>query len=191
MLETRPYPSDNRYLVREDGQIVGPKGFPLKAIEDEYLRIHVGQATGKKYIHHIVAETYIRPRPDGMLVLHKDGNKRNNHWKNLYYGTYHQNSCDRFIHAIQPANNERGETHMSGVKIANSRSLFAPVIDLDEHCDTHCKAYIQQSMDKAVKLYQAKEIENSGENVTYSEAVRRLLLMGLAQGIGVKLKGAV
>ena len=54
-----------------------------------------------------------------------------------------------------------------------------PTINMGEQCNVHSKAYIQKSMDNAIKLFQAQEIEKTGENVTYSEALRRLVLAGL------------
>lgn len=54
-----------------------------------------------------------------------------------------------------------------------------PPVNLDENCTVHCKAYIQPSLDRAIKYFQANEIETTGENITYSEAVRRLLMSAL------------
>ena len=53
------------------------------------------------------------------------------------------------------------------------------VIDLDEKMTVHAKAYFQTSLDKAIKAFQAMSIQQSGENVTYSEAMRRLIVAGL------------
>ncbi len=68
----------------------------------------------------------------------------------------------------------------------------AVIINLEEKCDVHCKSYVQPSLDRAIKAYQAFEIETTGENVTYSEAVRRLLVIGLEVAIeNVKIKERV
>lgn len=64
----------------------------------------------------------------------------------------------------------------------NEKSV--PVIDLSENMDVHCKAYIQPSFDKAIKAFQMKQIEDTGRMVTYSEAVRRLIVGGLANHYG-------
>ena len=53
------------------------------------------------------------------------------------------------------------------------------VVDLDENMTVHAKAYFQTSLDKAIKAFQAMSIQQSGENVTYSEAMRRLIVAGL------------
>lgn len=38
-------------------------------------------------IHHLVAETFIKPRPEGMVIDHIDGKKSNNNSSNLRYLT--------------------------------------------------------------------------------------------------------
>ena len=60
-------------------------------------------------------------------------------------------------------------------------------VDLREPKDVHSKSYIQGSLDKAVKAFQSLEITESGENVTYSEALRRLIVGGLAHRFGHRL----
>ena len=69
-----------------------------------------------------------------------------------------------------------------------------PVIDLTENMDVHAKAYVQLSFDQAIKAFQAKEIKETGENITYSEAMRRLIMYGLesSRGFGgVKYVGKI
>lgn len=51
-----------------------------------------------KLIHHLVAMTFIGPRPPGMLVLHCDGDPMNNSATNLRYGTYLENIADAVTH---------------------------------------------------------------------------------------------
>lgn len=49
-------------------------------------------------IHSVVAETFIGPRPDGMVVRHIDGNRYNNAASNLAYGTPNENVYDSVKH---------------------------------------------------------------------------------------------
>lgn len=44
-----------------------------------------------KYIHGLVAEAFLGPRPEGYQVDHKDGNRSNNHISNLEYVTAKEN----------------------------------------------------------------------------------------------------
>lgn len=52
-------------------------------------------------------------------------------------------------------------------------------IDLREPHSTHVKAYIPKSMDRVIKLVQARMIEETQLNITYSETLRRLLIAGI------------
>lgn len=45
-------------------------------------------------IHHLVAQTWLGPRPEGMLVLHRNDDPRGNNIENLYYGTLSDNQYD-------------------------------------------------------------------------------------------------
>lgn len=44
-------------------------------------------------VHTLVADAFIGPRPEGMQVNHKDGNKQNNRRNNLEYCTPSQNTA--------------------------------------------------------------------------------------------------
>jgi hypothetical protein len=48
-------------------------------------------------VHTLVIEAFIGPRPDKMVVNHKDGNKKNSNMNNLEYITQSQNR----IHALK------------------------------------------------------------------------------------------
>jgi lambda repressor-like predicted transcriptional regulator len=49
-------------------------------------------------IHRIVARAFIGECPLGLYVLHNDGNKLNNHYSNLRYGTQAENVSDTKKH---------------------------------------------------------------------------------------------
>lgn len=56
--------------------------------------------TKTRYIHHLVAETFIGPRPDGMEVRHLNDIKTDNRLVNLTYGTRTENCQDRLRNGI-------------------------------------------------------------------------------------------
>lgn len=58
------------------------------------LKVELSSPKTTKYVHVLVAETFIGERPDGLLCLHKDGDPTNNAVDNLYWGTYADNACD-------------------------------------------------------------------------------------------------
>jgi len=45
-------------------------------------------------VPHLVALTFIGPRPEGLVVCHADGNKNNNRLENLRYDTQTENQID-------------------------------------------------------------------------------------------------
>lgn len=65
-----------------------------------YLRVGITDENGhqkSRRVHILVAEAFIGPRPEGLQLNHKDGNKINNHWSNLEYVTASENST----HAVR------------------------------------------------------------------------------------------
>lgn len=50
------------------------------------------------FVHHLVLETFIGPRPNGMECRHLDGNPTNNRLDNLKWGTHSENELDKIKH---------------------------------------------------------------------------------------------
>ena len=48
-------------------------------------------ARNVKYVHHLVAHAFIGPRPDGLVIDHRDGDPTNNDVRNLRYVTQAEN----------------------------------------------------------------------------------------------------
>lgn len=71
------------------------------------------------FVHHLIAETFLGPRPDELYVCHKDGNKNNNGVNNLYYGSNSDNQKDRVLHGTS----NRGE-RCGSAKITNKQALM-------------------------------------------------------------------
>ena len=72
--------------------------------------IEAGRGKRTRLIHHLVAEAFIGPRPDGQEVRHIDGNAANPALSNLAYGTSSENAQDSLHHGtfFSPF---RGVTH--------------------------------------------------------------------------------
>jgi len=70
-----------------------------------YLFVKLYSEAGQKpnvFVHQLVAEAFIGPRPAGEQVRHLDGNKLNNASTNLAYGSRSQNELDKLRHGTNP-----------------------------------------------------------------------------------------
>ncbi|WP_079582798.1 NUMOD4 motif-containing HNH endonuclease [Mycobacteroides abscessus] len=62
-------------------------------------------------VHVLVLETFVGPRPDGMVGCHRDDIPTNNHLSNLYWGTQAQNVSDAIRSGRHRAVTESSKTH--------------------------------------------------------------------------------
>lgn len=109
---------EGRYAISDDGEVMsmnyaksGLPGLMTPGMGRGYLKVglrHKGEKEVSFTIHRLVAAAFIGPRPKGMHINHKDGNKLNNHVSNLEYVTPSENqkhACR--LHLID----SRGEKH--------------------------------------------------------------------------------
>lgn len=67
-----------------------------------YKRVHLYNPARFAYVHHLMAEAFIGPRPEGLMVLHRDDNGFHNVIDNLRYGDREENDCDRHVRRVAP-----------------------------------------------------------------------------------------
>lgn len=100
------------YGVRELQQDLNADGYPS-------VRIIVNGKRTRYAVHKLVACTHLGPQPaPGYEVRHLDGNKMNNHFRNLAWGTPKENAADRERHG----RTSRGAKHSAAI----TASLPAP-----------------------------------------------------------------
>lgn len=96
------------YHLNELGHAFGPRGKRLKAqVQKGYEKVWL-YAKGKKRrkfrVSCLMLETFIGPRPSPEHeAAHNDGNRRNNHIKNLAWKTRQENTDDKRKHGTIPA----------------------------------------------------------------------------------------
>ena len=132
----RPIPSlPAHYLASSDGQIkrlacwYGSRRFReriLKANDDGkgYLVVTVIDGTAKvARVHKLVCETFHGPAPVGKpLVLHRDGNSKNNRADNLRWGTYEENEADKDGHGRRPRGERAANAKLTDAAVRAIRS---------------------------------------------------------------------
>lgn len=77
------------------GKVIKPFWVSNNDGRQGHLAVELGQRRRVK-VHHLVLETFVGPRPLGLIGLHKDDDSNNNSVGNLYWGTYSQNSLDAY-----------------------------------------------------------------------------------------------
>lgn len=95
------------YNVYDNGVIMS-KGKLLKPFinKDGYLRIRLGGRAGKLHlVHRVIASTFITNAMSKPTVNHKDGNKVNNHVKNLEWATFGENMAHSYSSGLRKSYN--------------------------------------------------------------------------------------
>lgn len=95
--EFRAIPGLQGMRIARDGRIC--RDVPV-SLDNGYWVVGIPKDWTRK-VHHLVLETYVGPRPPGLLGCHNDGNTSNNHVENLRWDTHKSNAQDRRKHGTQ------------------------------------------------------------------------------------------
>lgn len=130
----RPIPSCPGYEASADGQIwsvesnwrgYGDRPLQPRPNTDGYFKVRVQQGADRKNypVHRLVAEAFLGPCPDDMQVCHRDGNRLNNWWPNLRYGTAADNANDRAHHGRTAVSTVNGNGGLLDEDVAEIHAL--------------------------------------------------------------------
>lgn len=117
-VEVRLVTTHDRYAVGNDGSVwsrTSGKWVQLKPVKNPktgYLAVHFQRPLRYEYVHTLVLEAFIGPRPPEMECRHfPDRERTNNHLTNLSWGTSADNSADTKTHGTFNPGKSVGEKH--------------------------------------------------------------------------------
>lgn len=102
--EWRPIPGyETGYAVSDRGRVRNARNGRIldgwRNAKGYRMVVLGGRGRKQRYVHHLVAEAFIGPRPPGQEVRHyPDRNPANNALVNLAYGTISRNALDSIEH---------------------------------------------------------------------------------------------
>lgn len=115
MTDRKQIPYAPGYCVSTDGVVYSLKTGQAMSARSygkmQYKQVGFYGPTGKKLlklVHSVVLETFVGPRPPGMVCRHLDGNSQNNRLENLTWGTPAENNADRARHGTLPQGSDNG-----------------------------------------------------------------------------------
>jgi hypothetical protein len=99
-----------------------------------YISLWKNLESKKRYVHILVLETFNGPKPDGMEVMHVDGNQLNNNIDNLKWATHRQNMSDpdsgicgtrQWMHILNEDKvREIRRLHSAGVPVKKIQAMY-------------------------------------------------------------------
>lgn len=130
----RPVPGHQGYEVSDLGSVRSYRnrqGHPAAAPRllspgtvQGYRQIKLGRSRQTK-VHILVLETFVGPRPDGMVCRHLDGNPLNNRLSNLRWGTPEENYAGRQLHGTHNTGSRNGRAVIDEEAAAGIRQRVA------------------------------------------------------------------
>lgn len=78
-----------------------------------------------RYVHHLVLEAFVGPRPPDTECRHLDDNPRNNRLGNLQWGTRSENIADRVVTGRHVCGERQGNAVLTEFQVREIRSTYA------------------------------------------------------------------
>lgn len=116
------------YQISNEGEVRNESGKILKPFmtNSGYLQVHLfkDKKRTKKYIHRMVAESFVPNIGNLKEVNHLDGNKHNNVADNLQWCTRHEN----LVHSCYVLNN-----HVKAVRCIETGVVYPSIMDAERN----------------------------------------------------------
>tara|TARA_B100001094_G_scaffold25018_1_gene20963 strand:- start:691 stop:1170 length:480 start_codon:yes stop_codon:yes gene_type:complete len=148
---------EGKYLVSNVGRVWSVRlNAPLSLVllAGKYPACNINRKMHK--VHHLVAEAWHGPRPEGLLCLHRDDDKLNNTPENLYWGTQSQNmrDCIRNGHRQDQAGTANPSAKLDPDKVRAIRSAEGTCAGIGKQFGIHAQTV---SLIKRGKLWATVE----------------------------------
>lgn len=121
--------TDGRYEVSTLGRVKSfrkkqPRILKPQTTWNGYLYVTLTTVTRRhRYIHALVLEAFVGPRPRGFQCCHNDGVRTNNHIENLRWGTPRENAHDRIAHGTTLLGEESYNAKLTEEAVAQIRHM--------------------------------------------------------------------
>lgn len=118
----RPIPNFPGYFVSDGGVVASTRRrgsfwhiMKTWIDKDGYHLLKLSNEEGKrtKRIHHLVLETFVKNRPEGMECRHLNGDPSDNRIENLVWGTPVENAADKELHGKDTRGIKNGITKLT------------------------------------------------------------------------------
>jgi hypothetical protein len=113
---TKPFYRPGRILT---GNLSGGPG---------YRTVNIGG--GNKYVHRLVLEAFVGPRPQGHEGCHRNGIRTDNRLENLRWGTPQSNQTDRVLHGTSNRGERCGSVKLTESQVREILNSKEPGCDL-------------------------------------------------------------
>jgi hypothetical protein len=132
-IDIRRIPKFPRYLAGCDGSIwaardgAEPTRIKERLDRNGYSRVDLYRPEGRvtKKVSHLILETFIGPRPDGMEACHDNGRRSDNRLANLRWDTHSGNVADKKLHGTSQVGMKNGLSKLTDQQVIQIRESAA------------------------------------------------------------------
>lgn len=101
----------------------------LQRLSTGYLLVHLGKGN-QRLVHRLVMLAFMGNPPPGQTVAHNDGNRSNNHLRNLRYDTVAGNNADKVRHGTHHRGERQGASKLTRKEVLAIRRSKAMGVTL-------------------------------------------------------------